>query len=181
MKKYREGREPYFARKARENTAKRHAADPGYVLVLRARARVDYSTHRERRLKVNRRYARAHVPLRNMHSGKRRALQKGAETFLFTLKDWERLKVRYRNCCSYCGKFSARLHKEHVIPLERGGRHSLGNILPACPTCNYSKQDSYVMEWRMRRIRIRRELELRAARKKKRLSAHAPGLVAAPK
>lgn len=164
MKLYREGREGYFSRKARENAAKRLAADPGYIYVLRARARVDYSLNHERRLAVNRRYARAHVPLRNIHSSKRRALRKGAETFTFTLRDWDRLKSRYRNCCAYCGVHSNQLHKEHVIPLERGGRHSLGNILPACPTCNYSKHDSYVMEWRMRLIRQQRELELREAR-----------------
>ena len=165
MKHYREGREPYFARKARENCAKRLAADPEYIHVLRARARLDYQENRDRRLVVNHKYARSHVPLRNLHSSKRRALQRGAETFAFTLKDWERLKARYRNWCAYCGVFSKRLHKEHVIPLERGGRHSIGNILPACPTCNFSKHDSYVVEWRMRLIRKNREQERREARK----------------
>ena len=164
MRKYRKGREPYFARKARENTAARLASDPDFIFVRRARARVDYQKYRPRRLEVNRQYARSHKALRSVHSSKRRALKKGAETFLFTLKDWERLKTRYRHCCAYCGVYSEELHQEHVIPLERGGRHSLGNILPSCPTCNYSKQDSYVMEWRMRLIRVDRELKLREAR-----------------
>jgi 5-methylcytosine-specific restriction endonuclease McrA len=30
-------------------------------------------------------------------------------------------------------------HADHVIPLSRGGRDALDNLLPACPLCNWSK------------------------------------------
>lgn len=42
---------------------------------------------------------------------------------------------------------------DHVVPLSRGGRHSIGNILPACESCNLSKHASYLVEWRRRQRR----------------------------
>jgi 5-methylcytosine-specific restriction endonuclease McrA len=36
---------------------------------------------------------------------------------------------------------------EHVIPISKGGEHHLGNIVPACQRCNYSKHTSEVQAW----------------------------------
>lgn len=45
--------------------------------------------------------------------------------------------------CAYCGRRIPRnprkRHADHVIPLCRGGRHAVGNIVPACQRCNVSK------------------------------------------
>lgn len=72
-----------------------------------------------------------------------------AQRFAFTERDWKRLVARYRGCCAYCGEKSDRLQREHVIPISRGGRHSAGNILPACPRCNGSKKAKLLTEWRI--------------------------------
>lgn len=149
------GRE-YFRTKAKESKKRRLAEDPGLKARLRALSRIDYLKYREARIAKNRVYAKSHVELRNLHSITRRARAAGAEINYFTERDWHRLKLRYRHCCAYCGQYSEVLHKEHVIPLGRGGRHSVGNILPACGFCNLSKHDSTVMEWRMRLLRIAR-------------------------
>ncbi|ATS93083.1 HNH endonuclease [Gordonia phage Patio] len=66
-----------------------------------------------------------------------------------TTWDWKRALRRSRGRCFYCGERSSKLTVEHIIPLSRGGRHSIGNIVPACPTCNYQKQNRTVMEWRI--------------------------------
>ncbi len=68
-----------------------------------------------------------------------------------SVRDWMKLVRRYRNCCAYCNKYVERLVIEHVIPLARGGRHAIGNVLPVCPECNASKHASFIMEWRKRR------------------------------
>lgn len=65
--------------------------------------------------------------------------------------DWIKLVRRYHSCCAYCNKYVKRPVIEHVIPLARGGRHAIGNVLPACPECNASKYASFIMEWRKRR------------------------------
>lgn len=82
----------------------------------------------------------------------RRARKRAAGVFVVTERDWLRLVERYRGCCAYCGKPPAGgfLHREHVIPIVRGGQHSIGNLLPACPPCNLSKGRKTVTEWRHR-------------------------------
>jgi 5-methylcytosine-specific restriction endonuclease McrA len=48
--------------------------------------------------------------------------------------------------CAYCGA-DGDLHIEHVVPISKGGPHSIGNIIPACESCNYSKRDHDVETW----------------------------------
>ncbi|MFI8830536.1 HNH endonuclease [Streptomyces afghaniensis] len=31
------------------------------------------------------------------------------------------------------------MHVDHLVPLARGGAHSLSNLVPACQRCNTSK------------------------------------------
>lgn len=49
-----------------------------------------------------------------------------------SIGDWMRLVDRYDGRCAYCGDVADRLQMDHVVPLSRGGRHSIGNVLPAC-------------------------------------------------
>jgi 5-methylcytosine-specific restriction endonuclease McrA len=48
--------------------------------------------------------------------------------------------------CAYCGA-GGDLHIEHVVPISRGGGHAIGNIVPACESCNYSKRDHDPEAW----------------------------------
>ena len=48
--------------------------------------------------------------------------------------------------CAYCGS-DGDLHIEHVVPISKGGPHSIGNIIPACKSCNFSKRDSEAEAW----------------------------------
>lgn len=41
--------------------------------------------------------------------------------------------------CHYCGVRTERLHREHRVPLARGGANSISNIVPACGPCNLAK------------------------------------------
>lgn len=63
-------------------------------------------------------------------------------------RDWERLVARYGGMCAYCGVREWE-HIDHVIPVCRGGTHSIGNLLPACAKCNLSKKDRLLVEWRV--------------------------------
>lgn len=66
--------------------------------------------------------------------------------------DWLKLLNRFDGKCAYCGENKAE-HRDHVIPISRGGTDSIGNILPACRDCNLSKCDKTIMEWRIYRQR----------------------------
>lgn len=79
-----------------------------------------------------------------------RPRKKSADTRDIPLRDWLTLVERYRHRCAYCGE-KRTLTKDHVIPLAKGGRHAIGNILPACKPCNTSKADKLLYEWRASR------------------------------
>ncbi len=40
-----------------------------------------------------------------------------------------------------------RLHQDHFIPLTKGGGYTKENIIPACRSCNASKQNADFEEW----------------------------------
>lgn len=48
--------------------------------------------------------------------------------------------------CLYCGAPSE--HIDHIVPLSRGGRHSIGNLTGACASCNLSKGSKFITEWK---------------------------------
>jgi 5-methylcytosine-specific restriction endonuclease McrA len=68
-----------------------------------------------------------------------------AEQWLAILDAWAR--------CAYCGDRERALQKDCVQPLSRGGRYTLGNVVPACASCNASKSNDEVTSW-MRRKRL---------------------------
>jgi 5-methylcytosine-specific restriction endonuclease McrA len=55
--------------------------------------------------------------------------------------------------CAYCGSTEAMLQRDCVLPISRGGRYTLDNVVPACTSCNASKCNSEVTGW-MRRKRL---------------------------
>lgn len=114
----------------------------------RAEAQAYYDTHQDERRDYARQY-RADNPQRRREQHDRRAeLMLGNPGFVsFSNAEWEHLKRQYDHRCAYCGT-RAELEKDHVIPLARGGRHALANILPACKPCNISKYNHLLSEWR---------------------------------
>lgn len=46
--------------------------------------------------------------------------------------------------CSYCDEVVAQPEPDHVVPISRGGRNDIGNILPSCQRC---KGDMTLAEW----------------------------------
>ena len=50
--------------------------------------------------------------------------------------------------CSYCDiVMTEQPDPDHVVPLSRGGRNDIGNILPCCHLCNSDKCDLTLDEW----------------------------------
>lgn len=76
-----------------------------------------------------------------------RYIKRGARGQPHTKADWDRLVNRYRGLCAYCGERPYQ-HKDHVIPIARGGTDSIGNVLPACKPCNLAKGSKLLIEWK---------------------------------
>ena len=56
--------------------------------------------------------------------------------------------------CFYCQKTMSKVTIDHVIPRARGGRHSIGNLVASCGSCNFSKGSKTIMEWRVWKMRL---------------------------
>jgi 5-methylcytosine-specific restriction endonuclease McrA len=55
----------------------------------------------------------------------------------------------YEGRCAYC-RVNKATTIDHVKPLARGGKHTIGNLLPACVSCNCSKGALPLDEWARR-------------------------------
>lgn len=55
--------------------------------------------------------------------------------------------------CSYCDQETSEPEPDHVIPISRGGRNGIENILPCCALCNADKGDMTPEEWKANRAR----------------------------
>jgi 5-methylcytosine-specific restriction endonuclease McrA len=65
---------------------------------------------------------------------------------------WRALRSAWGGC-AYCGAAGTPLQKDCVLPISRGGRYELANVVPSCRSCNTSKCNSEVTSW-MRRKKL---------------------------
>lgn len=79
--------------------------------------------------------------------GQNRRAMKIASGGTVSADQWKKLKIAHGPLCVYCHETKP-LTMDHVIPLSRGGRHSIENIVPACLSCNSSKKDKMPDEFR---------------------------------
>ena len=59
--------------------------------------------------------------------------------------------------CQYCGKASAVLTVDHVIPRHLGGIHDWTNLVTACPACNHHKGGRTLAESGMTLLKVPKE------------------------
>ena len=49
--------------------------------------------------------------------------------------------------CTACGA-AGPSDIDHIVPIARGGAHTIGNLMPLCKPCNSSKNDMLYIEWK---------------------------------
>lgn len=109
--------------------------------------KVYYEANREETATKTRAWRAANPDSRRNSQLKRRALKRGNGTLKVTAKDLKRMLAKP---CAYCG--SPAEHIDHVVPLSRGGGHSIGNLVGACAPCNLSKGAKFITEWKKPRL-----------------------------
>lgn len=127
-----------------ENRARKRAYDQQYREQNASRL---LAAQRER----SREYHRLHPELAVYRAHARRSRKAANGVYVVTSRDYNRLLAAYGNCCAYCqGAFDPAnpLEWDHVVPISRGGVHSVGNIVPSCRRCNRAKSKRFVSEWR---------------------------------
>lgn len=66
-----------------------------------------------------------------------------------TETDWAALMDAWGGC-AYCGA-GGPLQKDCMLPISRGGRYTVSNVVPACGSCNASKCNTEVTTWLRRK------------------------------
>ncbi len=69
-----------------------------------------------------------------------------------TDEQWTAIKAAWGGC-AYCGATGRPLQRDCVLPISRGGRYTVDNVVPACGPCNASKCNDEVTAW-LRRKRL---------------------------
>lgn len=98
----------------------------------------DYKAGFKRRAKKYQSTLKGRIVSQN-HVRKRRAILSQVESTL-TNEEWIHILKKFNYSCAYCGKRNT-LEMDHVVPISKGGAHTVNNVVPACRKCNASKCD----------------------------------------
>ena len=116
----------------RAKSAARYAANPEYFREASRRSRAKHP-------ETIRAYIQAHPDKYRAYCVSRRARKNGADINDLTGAQWQEIKAAYGHRCVYCGRKMQRLTMDHIIPLSKGGNHTVQNVVPACSSCNKRK------------------------------------------
>ncbi|MEP7764730.1 HNH endonuclease [Sanguibacter sp. 25GB23B1] len=106
-------------------------------------------------------------PTRKVRYARRRKRRLGLVVNDLTSLEWSTLQAAWGGC-AYCGATDRPLQRDCVLPISRGGRYTVDNVVPACGSCNASKCNVEVIVWLRRkkldeRAFLQRHVEIRAA------------------
>jgi hypothetical protein len=105
--------------KGRAATAKYRALDPERYRVAAAKCRAKNGHGYDAR----KRMAKINAPVNDL-----------------TRPQWEEIQAAQGHRCYYCKKrCKGHLTQDHIIPLSKGGSHTLHNVIGACQSCNSRK------------------------------------------
>ena len=123
----------------------------------RIKGKLYSATHREAIHARCRRWVEAHRErareLDSLGQERRRARLAGLPATL-TAAEWSEIVEEFGRRCAYCGAELAKLIKEHIVPVSRGGGTTRQNIVPSCTSCNSSKGTKLVSEWNALKVKI---------------------------
>ena len=101
-------------------------------------------------------------PTRRLRDSRRRRRRLGRVENDLTALEWGALQAAWGGC-AYCGASDRPLQRDCVLPISRGGRYTVENVVPACASCNASKCNVEVVLWLRRKKLDERAFLLRHA------------------
>lgn len=123
------------------NRRKRYWENPIY---WKTEAKAWADKNREHKRALDSKYQKAHPEVYKASAARRKARIRQNGVYAISQKEMRKL---YASPCLYCGS-TQRIEADHVIPIARGGTHSIGNLVPACKSCNASKRQRTITEWK---------------------------------
>lgn len=107
--------------------------------------------NRELRAEYMREFHKNNRHIWRVADGKRKAIKRKAgisnTKLISTWMKWWKSKIRIR--CYWCRRISktSDCHSDHIVPLARGGTHSVENLCVSCGDCNRHKHDKDLQRW----------------------------------
>lgn len=106
-----------------------------------------YKENRDRLLAYQRSYRKNNRDKINEADRIRKKIKREDKKY-FSEKDWHDVLERYGWRCYYCRVELNNPEQDHKLPITRGGRATVDNIVPSCHPCNCRKNDRTVDEYR---------------------------------
>lgn len=140
-------------RRGQENFRKKHGKRQRYLSDEQKAKALQYEREkyasdpdwRKRRREADRRYrqsSRGRLTALRCKQKRRRLVG----TLKITADEIAFVFAAFHDRCAYCGAGND-ITCDHFVPVSKGGKTVSGNILPACRSCNSSKQASNPTEW----------------------------------
>ena len=157
-KQWRKENKEYLEQWRKENKEKRNEYKKQYRKENKEEIKEYFRQYRKENKEEIKEYAKKYrkenIDGYRQYAQERRASKKRLPHTL-TIKQWQQIKDDFNNECAYCGmteeehikRFNEQLHQEHFIPLSKGGEYTHNNIIPACKSCNCSKNNTDFFEW----------------------------------
>lgn len=98
----------------------------------------------EKRAIATKKYRESNRDKYSVWSRQRQAKVKNCKTYILTDKEINKL---YRDPCAVCGKTTNQTI-DHIIPIDLGGSHGIGNLQTLCLSCNSSKRNRVMTVWK---------------------------------
>lgn len=143
----------YHANKARLTEANKTWREQNRAYVIQKRREwvsKNIDSVREYQLQYQREWYPANRDRQSEYQSRRRDQKAAAGRYEVSKRDYVKLLRRFDGLCAYCASSAAEW--DHVVPISRGGRHSIGNIVPSCMPCNRSKGAKLLYQWRLMRV-----------------------------
>lgn len=142
---YLRNRDEYIQRASQwknDNPAKRRSISATWSRNNRARLAVAQRRRRQNNLDAYRAVGRRAAAIR-----RERELLNDQSTPI-SLEWWQTLfEIIETKACVYCGRAPVALTMDHFIPVTKGGKTEIGNLIPCCKPCNSSKSNHDPEEW----------------------------------
>jgi len=110
-----------------------------------AKNRAYHAANRASRSAYHRLYRAANHDAGLLANHRRRARKRANGVFIVSTAE---IAAMLAKPCYLCGSAPS-VTIDHIIPIVRGGQHSVGNLLGACSSCNGSKGSKLLIEYRV--------------------------------